>query len=452
VRGDSCNTSHGRRNTYFEGFFTWAAGLFEAIQNSETRKLILPPAVNRVQDRETAHMRRRVIVSGAGIAGLALAHWLDRLGIETLVLERARRVEPLGHYIALKGNGVEMIRRMGLLAACESRAAPLETGCFYNLKGRRLRCENQAALSKALGGYILFRRSDLHTVLYDLVRDRVQVRFATELTDVQMTHEQVVVRLNDGQSEEADLLVGADGIHSLTRQLLFGDTFERPLGGYYVAFTIDQRHGMSRTGRTYLGTGAMVSLLPVSEDSVSGVIYLGASADRPPHHDALAMRAYLLSACSAFPAEVCSVISSLTADDFVFSDAITQVEMPTVVRGRAVLVGDAAHCPTFLSGMGSSLALQDAHVLAGCIGRAGDDLPSALAGYEQTVRPIAERYRDSARSMHRMLLGPDRWKAAIRNLALQLAPARLFERGVRRFYDAERPLADVPAAVPAAST
>jgi 2-polyprenyl-6-methoxyphenol hydroxylase-like FAD-dependent oxidoreductase len=389
-------------------------------------------------------MPQRIIVSGAGIAGLALAYWLERIGIETLFIERAPRFEALGHYITLKGNGVEMMRRMGLLEACESRAAAIDTGCFYSASGRRLRCEHQAGLAKALGGYILFRRADLHAALYASVRGRVEVRFATELAEVRLVPHGVEVVLSDGRAERADLLVGADGVHSHTRRLVFGEGFERPLGGYYAAFTIPQRHGMSRTARSYLGVGAMVNLLPVADAVVSGVIYLGAGAGRPPQGDGLAMRDYLLEACATFPQEVHRVLAGIGAEDYVFSDTITQVEMPGIVRGRAVLVGDAAHCPTFLSGMGSSLALQDAHVLAGCLARARGDVASALARYEETVRPIAQRYHDSALSMRGLLLGQSRWKAALRNLALQIAPERLFERGIRRFYDAERPLAEVP--------
>jgi 2-polyprenyl-6-methoxyphenol hydroxylase-like FAD-dependent oxidoreductase len=128
----------------------------------------------------------------------------------------------------------------------------------------------------------------------------------------------------------------------------------------------------------------------------------------------------------------------------VFSDAIAQVEMPRIVDGRCALIGDAAHCPTFLSGMGSSLALQDAHILAGCLARHSDDLVTSLAQYEEVMSPIARRYKDSAVSAHRALLGSNPVKAHLRDLVLRVIPDRLFERGVRRFFDAERALADLP--------
>jgi len=107
----------------------------------------------------------KVIVSGAGIAGLALSHWLGRIGATTLLVERAPCFQALGHYISLKGNGVEMVRRMGILDACQARAAPIEEVYFYTAARRLLRRERTAALAKTLGGYILFRRADLQIAL-----------------------------------------------------------------------------------------------------------------------------------------------------------------------------------------------------------------------------------------------------------------------------------------------
>src|SRR4029078_6325263 len=98
------------------------------------------------------------------------------------------------------------------------------------------------------------------------------------------------------------------------------------------------------------------------------------------------------------------VLHEIRSTDFVFSDAIAQVEMPRITESRCALVGDAAHCPPFLSGMGSSLALQDAHILAGCLARSRGDIAGALATYADVMRPNARRSRDRAITAHRALL------------------------------------------------
>lgn len=389
-------------------------------------------------------MSLKIVVSGAGVAGLALAHWLGRIGATTILVERAPRFQALGHYISLKGNGVEMVRRMGILDACQARAAPLEEVYFYTTARRLLRSERTAVLAKTLGGYILFRRADLQAALYDLVRECTDIRFGTQIVDVRPTAAGVEVRLSDGGVEQGDLVVGADGIHSHVRGLVFGEGFERPLGGHYIAISQALHHGLPAVVHSYLSTGRMVNLFPVAPDSVSAVVYVGTSAGSPPHHDPLAMRDYLLATCVGFPDEVMRVLGNIKANDFVFSDAIAQVEMSRITDGRCALVSDAAHCPTFLSGMGSSLALQDAHILAGCLARNSGDLATALARYEELVTPIARRYKNSAVTAHRAFLGSSPFKARLRDVILRVAPNRLLERGVRRFFDAECPLADLP--------
>ena len=389
-------------------------------------------------------MSLKVIISGAGVAGLALSHWLSRIGATAIVVERAPRFQALGHYISLKGNGVEMVRRMGILDACQARAAPIEEVYFYTAAGRFLRSERTAVLAKTLGGYILFRRADLQASLYELVREHIDIRFGTQIEEVRSNASGVEVVLSDGSVERGDLLVGADGIHSQVRRLVFGEGFERPLGGHYIAISQTLRHGLPAVVHSYLSTGKMVNLLPVAPDSISAVVYVGASASSPPLHDPLKMRDYLLATCAGFPDEALRVFGNMKANDFVFSDAIVQVEMPRIADGRCTLIGDAAHCPTFLSGMGSSLALQDAHILAGCLARNPGNLGTALALYEDVMTPIARRYKDSAISAHGAFLGSSAFKAQLRDLILQFMPNFILERGVRRFFDAERPLADIP--------
>ncbi|MFI9383114.1 FAD-dependent monooxygenase [Kutzneria sp. NPDC052558] len=386
-------------------------------------------------------MAIKVIISGAGVAGLALTHWLARVGATTVTVEKASEFRPVGHYISLKGNGVEMVRRMGVEQWCEQRAAPLEELRMFTADGRFIRNEHTAALSKALGGYILFRRADLQEALYGLVRARADIRFGVHIGQVEAGPDGVAARLSDGTVEHADLLVGADGIHSHVRGLVFGDGFEKPLGGHYITTTQRIDHGLPPVMHSYLSVGKMMTLYPVAPDVVSAVAYVGEAAGAPPR---VGVREYLLDSYAEFPDAVRNVVSAITPGDFVFSDVIAQIEMPRATGDRCALVGDAAHCPTFLSGMGSSLALQDAHVLAGCLARDPGDLPAALTRYEAMMAPIARRYRESARSAHALFLTQSRIKAKVRDIGLRLAPDRVFERQARTFIAAEQPLADLP--------
>src|SRR4051812_5771889 len=181
----------------------------------------------------------KIMISGGGIAGLALGFWLERYGFEPIIIDRAHRFEALGHYIALKGNGVDVIRQMGLEAACREREAPFGRAVMLTSHGAELRRSGRSDIDQSLGGYIFFRRSDLHAALFEAVRGRFEVRYATELAKVTAAGDAVEIELSTGGGEAVDLLVGADGIHSRTRRLVFGDDFERPLGGHYVGMTVD---------------------------------------------------------------------------------------------------------------------------------------------------------------------------------------------------------------------
>jgi len=145
----------------------------------------------------------------------------------------------------------------------------------------------------------------------------------------------------------------------------------------------------------------------------------------------------LLDAYKDFAPEVLAVFNAIDERAFVFVDAIGQVRMPSIVKGRVGLLGDAAHCPTFMSGMGSSLALQGAQALAVHLEQQLDDPVRALQSYQAAITPIAERYQASALEMRPMLLDRRPWLAWARNAALQLTPDWLMERKTRQFYQAE---------------
>ncbi len=383
-------------------------------------------------------MKKRALISGGGIAGLALGFWLERIGIEPVVIERAPRFEALGHYIALKGNGVDVIRQMGLESACRAREVRFERSMMLTSTGRLLRMGSRDEFDDNLGGYILFRRADLQASLFEAVREKLEIRYGTQLVALHDQGERVDVELSAGNSETFDFVFGADGIHSHTRQLVFGDGFIEPLGGHYIALTVDVAHGLpANQVRSYFGRGQSVHLFLTSPDRVSLVVYHGAGGVTLAGKDIGSVKAFLLDAYKDFAPEVLGVFNALDERAFVFVDAIGQVRMPSIVTGRIALLGDAAHCPTFMSGMGSSLALQGARALAVHLEHQMDEPVRALQSYQAAILPIAERYQASALEMRPMLLDRRPWLSWARNAGLRLTPEWLMERKTRQFYHAE---------------
>ena len=233
-------------------------------------------------------------------------------------------------------------------------------------------------------------------------------------------------------------MFGADGLHSHTRQLVFGDGFIEPLGGHYIALTVDFAHGLPVNNvRSYFGRGQSVHLFLTSPNRVSAVIYHSDGGLKIAGKDSASVKAFLLDAYSDFAPEVRALFDALDQRAFVFVDLIGQVRMSSIVKGRVALLGDAAHCPTFMSGMGSSLALQGARTLASHLEQRPDDPLRALLSYQAAITPIAERYQASALAGRPLVLDRRPWIAWARNVVLRLSPDWLWDRKIRQFYHAE---------------
>ncbi|WP_158502217.1 NAD(P)/FAD-dependent oxidoreductase [Vitiosangium sp. GDMCC 1.1324] len=381
----------------------------------------------------------KVLISGGGIGGFALARLLRDAGHDCLVIERAREFRPLGHFIALKAEGVAMLDRLGVRGDCEARAIPLSGRLRFRTQGGQLlRTEHMAALNAGLGGFLPMRRADLHDVLYLRVRNDVDVRFGTEVADFREEPGRVTVTLSDGREEWGDVLIGADGVHSKLRKRLFGESGERLLGGSYVAIDIEMAHGLE-VGEisAYLGRGKMVGLLPSAPGRLSAIVYHGGESLRPKLQGAGSTRAFFAREYNAFAPVVRTAFAEIDDQSFVFVDDIKMICLDSIVRGRVGLLGDAAACPTFLSGMGSAFALQSAALLTEAL-CATSDAQDALAAYAARVQPIAARLQRNARWSGSMILGRNRALVAVRDSFLALTPRGWMMEGMRNFYGARR--------------
>jgi 2-polyprenyl-6-methoxyphenol hydroxylase-like FAD-dependent oxidoreductase len=304
--------------------------------------------------------------------------------------------------------------------------------------GKLLRMGSRAEFDQNLGGYILFLRADLQAVLFEAVQAKLEIRYGTEIVDGHDQGAQVEVELSTGKKETFDFVFGADGIHSRTRHLVFGEGHVQPLGGHYIALAVDFKHGLPANNvRSYFGRGQSVHLFLTSPNRVSAVVYHGDGGMKIAGKDSGSVKAFLLDAYSGCAPEVCALFDALDEQAFVFVDVIGQVRMPSIVKGRIALLGDAAHCPTFMSGMGSSLALQGARALASHLEQRPDDPARALLSYQAAIAPIAKRYQANALGMRSVLLNRQPWVEWGRNVALRLTPDWLMDRQTRQFYHAE---------------
>lgn len=338
-----------------------------------------------------------VLISGAGIAGPALAFWLARSGYRVVVTELAPGVRPGGQTVDLRGAGREAVARMGLLDAMLDRTLDQAGAAWIRADGtRRAEMPVTAFDGNGLVSSVEILRGDIADVLHTATADDVDYRFGTRIAALEQDSEAVHATLSDGTELAADLVVGADGAHSAVRRLAFGpeERFVVPLGGYHAWFTAPDTVGLDGWYLIYQEPGRVVSMRP-DHDPAKSKAGLAFRSD-PLTYDRRDPVAQLRLIEERFTGAGWVTDALLEAaggaDDF-YLDAFVQVHMDTWSNGRVTLVGDAGYCASPLSGMGTALALVGAYVLAGELGPASKGLGAqrvsvALDAYERLLRPF----------------------------------------------------------------
>ena len=336
-----------------------------------------------------------VLVSGASIAGPAVAYWLRRYGFTVTVVEQAQALRGGGYPIDIRGTALDVVERMGIRP--QLRAAHVDTRrlTFLDAVGDPIvSLEPQAVVGGAEGRDLEVRRGDLAAVLYAATRDDVTYRFDDSIEVLDEDPDGVDVTFRSGVRGRFDLVIGADGLHSRTRALVFGpeEQFHHYLGYCFAGFTMPNPLGLSHEGLMWNVPGRAAALYAVGDHpQVHG--FLNFALPEPPFaafRDPAAQRDLVAAVFADDGWEVPGMVSAMRVADDLFFDVISQIRMPGWSRGRVALVGDAAYAPSFLTGQGSSMALVGAYMLAGSLA-ALPDHAAAFAAYERDTREFVER-------------------------------------------------------------
>ncbi|MCR8671571.1 FAD-dependent monooxygenase [Agrococcus sp. HG114] len=325
------------------------------------------------------------IISGAGVAGLTLAGRLALDGWSVDVIERAAAPRSAGYLIDFFGPGFDAAERLGLLPALRERAHAYREVRTVDASGRvRSRMPVALVEQAAAGRYLTILRPQIVEALLAGLPDGVRMRWGTQIETVHDGARGSVL-LSDGERLEGDVLVGADGVRSRVRRLLWGpdEQFVRPIGGLLAAAWIgeDRELAADLGGHVAMQVELDRQLLaaPVSETEVTGFAVLRGVE----HQDA---RAAVVGMGVLGRRAVRSVREP-------YIDAVAQTVVEPWVRGRAVLVGDAAGAVSLLAGQGASLAIAGAERLAEelAFARHPSDVTAGLAAFEREWRPVVER-------------------------------------------------------------
>lgn len=339
---------------------------------------------------------QKILISGASIAGPALAFWLRRYGWRPVVIERAEALRLGGQNVDVRGAGSEVAEKMGIKE--EIRAATTgEVGTrFVGARGRTI-AEFPASASggDSLTAELEILRGSLARILYDRTREHSEYIFGDSIRGLDPRGDRVTASFVTGEPRDFDLVVIADGIRSRTRPLVFGDEPElRELGLYIAYLTIPRAATDDAWWRWYIATRSRsLSLRPDNEGTTRASFSFMGEPRGYEKLDPDEQKAVLRRVFADAGWEAPRVLAALDDASDMYFESVGQVRAPRWSNGRVALLGDAAYCASPVSGMGTSLALTGAYVLAGELARCASHA-EAFASYEKIMRPYVDRAQE----------------------------------------------------------
>lgn len=360
----------------------------------------------------------KVLVSGASVAGPAVAHWLGRYGYDVTVVEINPALREGGYAVDFRGPvNLEVLSRMGVLEDLKARQTGGSPMRFVDSAGRQLmRLPGEFA-----GGELEVLRSDLSRVLYEHSCDKASYRFGDSIARLTEHAGGVDVRFESGIEETYDLVIGADGLHSIVRRLAFGPEkdYVSHLGYYIACWDVPNTLGISGDALMYNVPGRMVSVGTDQRDPAqAGTMALFKSPELSyDRRDREQQKAIIAGAFSDLGWHVPQLLEGLPAATELYFDSISRVDVDRWSTGRVVLLGDAGYGAT-VGGMGTSTAVVASYLLAGELATSGGDYRAAFHRYEAQLRkPVSKTQRGGNRT-GKFLAPGTRFGIAARNRLL----------------------------------
>ncbi|MFB9238612.1 FAD-dependent monooxygenase [Plantactinospora siamensis] len=351
-------------------------------------------------------MNRTVLISGASVAGPALAYWLHRQGFAPTVVERAPQLRGGGYAVDFRGHvHLSVLRQMGILDELRANETQLRTMSYVDGDGRRV----AGMPAYIFAGDIEIRRGDLAKVLYDATRGSAEYLFDDTITALRQDADGVDVTFANRPPRRFDLVIGADGAHSIVRRLAFPGARVEEAGLYGAVFSTTNFLGLDREAHLYNEPGRMASIF-----SVRGATTAMLSLNSPEpiaydHHDVEQQRRIVEERFAGAGWHVPELLRQMrTAPDFYF-DSSRQIHLDRWSTGRIALAGDAGY-GAGPGGNGTGTAVVAAYVLAGELARADGDHTVAFERYERLLRGLVAAGQKQAAGGAGML-APATWRA-----------------------------------------
>ncbi len=364
---------------------------------------------------------KSVLISGASVAGPALAFWLNRFGYATTIVERTPDLREAGYAVDFRGTAVEVLRQMGLFDAISAKATNMGPMHYVNARDRVV-----ATLpSLAFSGEIEIMRGDLAKILYAATYQQTRYLFGDSIAEMIDGDDGVDVVFDSGRSERFDLVIGADGQHSNVRAKVFGAErdFVKQLGLKASIFTVPNRLHLDYCGRIYSAPGSVAGIYSARQNTEArALLFFNGTPDDYDYRDVAAQKRLVRERYAGQGWHVPQLLADLDeAPDFYF-DSVSQIHLDRWHRGRVALLGDAGYCASPLSGMGTGIAVVGAYILAHELEAADGDHRVAFAAYQTRLQPFADASQALALKAVSGFAPKTELTIWLRNLAMKMLP------------------------------
>lgn len=389
----------------------------------------------------------KILICGGGCAGPSLAYWLARSGHQVVVVERFPALRASGAQIDLRAQGIDAVRRMGLLDAFREKRVNEAGISFVDSDGKekgRVMANTSGQGSQTFTSEYEFMRGDLVRLLYDATKDSVKYIFGISVDRFEQDEKQVTAYFSDGTSDTFDLLVGADGQGSRIRRAILGPETPEPYRrvGVHIAYWFVPRIESDRSlAISYLSPGGRMIMRRTHSDDNSHVYFILrddskelSSVHRAPVEK---QKEFWAQKYRGAGWQTDRFLDALKTTDNFYCHEIIQVRTDTWHKGRVVLLGDAAYCPSPFTGMGTTCGFAGAYVLAGEINRHADDLPLAFANYDKVMRPFIEEVQEMNFGLVRWAIPDSQWAISLIHFVSWLLCALRIPDLVARFAPKE---------------
>jgi 2-polyprenyl-6-methoxyphenol hydroxylase-like FAD-dependent oxidoreductase len=330
-----------------------------------------------------------VLISGASIAGPALAFWLTRYGFKVTIVERAPAVRPGGYAVDFRGTALQVLKKMGLYEEVKKHETRAGKITLVDEDGRKIASFPDGFTS----GELEIMRGDLANVLYQATQETTEYIFDDSIVGLRECEDGVNVTFDRHPPRKFDLVFGADGLHSKVRSLAFGKEadYMHHLGLYIAIFTTPQFIDLGMDGLYYGVPGKRMGIFGARDGAEARAsFYFSSDAFAYNYRDTEQQKQIITARFSGEKWHTEQLLELMgKAPDFYF-DSISQIKMDSWSKGRIALVGDAAYCASPMSGMGTGMAFIGAYILAGELRAADGDYKEAFVSYEAQMRDFVQ--------------------------------------------------------------